>query len=155
MTLIWNDVVRVKQGCRHFAESTVVYPVVSPTHGILRMPLYNWAFWAGEREFQPFLCFRTSLCCSVAEQGSPSWANMEHSPYTTPDVLLQLAFVRIWAILRRKTWVNWKEIERGKRIAGSEEKRRTFPFPGQKCLCSYSLLTFKTLWAMFSCKHQS
>lgn len=92
-------------------------------------------------EFQPFLCFRPSPCCSVAEQDSPSWANTDHSPYTTPDALLQLAFVRIWSIVRGKTWARWKEIEGGKNIAENEE-RRTSP-SGQKCHCSYSVLTLQ------------
>lgn len=75
------------------------------------MPLYNWALWERQRELQPLQCFRRCLCCSVAGQGSPSWASTARSPYTTPDALLQLARVRVRAILRGKAWVRCKEIE--------------------------------------------
>lgn len=142
MAWIWNDIARIKQECRYF-DSIAVYPVVSPIRGIVRMPLYNLASWAREGELQPLLCFRSSPCCSVAEQGSPSRANTDRSPYTTPDALLQLAFVRIWPVVRGKAWARWKEIEGGKKIAENEERRRTFPSPGQKCLCSYSVLTLQ------------
>lgn len=39
--------------------------------------------------------------------------------------------------------MRWKEIEGGKRIARSEEMRRTFPSPGQRCLCNDSVLTLQ------------
>lgn len=39
-------------------------------------------------------------------------------------------------------WVRWKEIEGGKRIAGSG-KRRTFPSAGEKCFHSLAVLTLQ------------
>lgn len=44
-------------------------------------------------------------------------------------------------MVRGKTWARWKETEGGKNIAENEE-RRTFA-SGQKCLCSYFVLTLQ------------